>query len=49
MKTGRLCSSDVKGLLEVLVQDVEESVCKAPHEEENGDERHLGALDMILL
>jgi hypothetical protein len=39
----------VKRLLKVLVQDIEESVCKAPHEEEDGDERHLGALDMVLI
>jgi hypothetical protein len=49
LKTGRLCGSDVKRLLEMLVQDVKESVCEAPHEEEDGDERHLGALDMILM
>jgi hypothetical protein len=49
LKTRRLCGSDVKRLLKVLVQDIEESVCKAPHEEEDGDERHLGALDMVLI
>ena len=38
----------MKGFLEVLVQDVEESVCEAPHEEEDGYERHLRALDMTV-
>lgn len=36
-----LGGSDVKGFLEVLVQDVEKTICKAPHEEQNGDERYL--------
>jgi hypothetical protein len=41
LKTRGLSGSDVKGLLEVLVQDIEETVCETPHEEEDSDERHL--------
>jgi hypothetical protein len=39
----------VECFLEVLVQDVKESVRETPHEEEDGDKRHLGALDMVVL
>lgn len=36
-----MCRGDVERFLEVLVQDIEEAVCETPHEEEDGDERHL--------
>lgn len=39
LKTGGLELGDVERVLEVLVQDVEETVCEAPEEEQSGDER----------
>jgi hypothetical protein len=36
-----LCGGNVKSLLEVLVQDIEQAVCETPHEEQDGDERYL--------
>jgi hypothetical protein len=34
--------SDVECLLEVLVENIKESICESPHEEEDGDEGNLG-------
>lgn len=34
---------DVESFLEVLVEDIEESVGEPPHEEEDGDERDLSS------
>lgn len=31
----------MESLLKVLVQDIEETVCETPHEEEDGDKRNL--------
>lgn len=41
MKTRGLRSSDVESLLEMLVQNVEETVGETPHEKQDGDERYL--------
>ena len=31
----------MESFLEVLVQDIKQTVCETPHEEEDGDERQL--------
>jgi hypothetical protein len=48
LETRGLGGSDMQSLLEVFVQDIEETVCEAPHEEEDGDERHLNLSVMLL-
>jgi len=39
LETGRFTLSDVQRDLEAGVQDIEQTVGKSPHEEEDGDER----------
>ena len=38
LETGRLDLGDAEDVLEVLVEDIEETVCETPEEEEGGDE-----------
>jgi len=48
LKTGGLSGSDVKSLLEVLVQDIEKAVRKTPHEEEDGDKGYLMMSEILI-